>query len=496
MPSHNGESIADRPSREAGARVFVGVLVCAAIGGALGAWYVAASGLTLSHYDARAHLVVARRVADSLTPGWRQFGAVWLPLPHLLNAIPVQWDWAYRTGAVAVAISVLVLSSGLAALAQRLFARTGSLVVALTAPALILTNPNVLYLQGTPMTEPILIGLALASLAALDAWIEIPSRASRGRAAWLVAALVLTRYEGWLIAAGLLAVTLAATRRRPLRELLWLVTPTLLALLGFLVLSWASTGRWLLSMDFFVPDGEALHQPLKAAGLVMSGVRELSSLPFVAAAGLGALVCLVAARRHLTALLPLALLLGGILPLGAFTEGHPFRIRYMVPLVAACGVLAALALAAVPRRVRAFAAAALLLAALWISPPIDPSAPMVLEAQWGTPLRQERERLIEALPQIYDGTPILASMGSGRVSLMHEASRIGLNIRNFLHEGNGDLWLEAIKSPRRSVRWVLIEERAEGADKLAARARTDPEFLAGFDRVADGGGLALYRRKE
>ena len=64
-------------------------------------------GLTLSHYDARGHLIVARRIFDSITPGWQQIGAVWLPLPHLLNAIPVQIDVFYRTGLSAVAISVL-----------------------------------------------------------------------------------------------------------------------------------------------------------------------------------------------------------------------------------------------------------------------------------------------------------------------------------------------------------------------------------------------------
>ena len=59
-------------------------------------------GLTLSHYDAKAHLVVARRVLDSLTPEYSQIGAVWLPLPHLLNLLPVQIDWMYRTGASGV----------------------------------------------------------------------------------------------------------------------------------------------------------------------------------------------------------------------------------------------------------------------------------------------------------------------------------------------------------------------------------------------------------
>ena len=67
-------------------------------------------GLTLSHYDAKGHLVVARRVIDSLTPGWQQIGAVWLPLPHLLNLLPVQVDVLYRTGASGVAISIASLA--------------------------------------------------------------------------------------------------------------------------------------------------------------------------------------------------------------------------------------------------------------------------------------------------------------------------------------------------------------------------------------------------
>ena len=69
--------------------------------GAFAAIHYHRLGLTLSHYDARGHLVVARRIIDSLTPGWQQIGAVWLPLPHLLNALPVQVDAFYRTGASA-----------------------------------------------------------------------------------------------------------------------------------------------------------------------------------------------------------------------------------------------------------------------------------------------------------------------------------------------------------------------------------------------------------
>jgi hypothetical protein len=68
-------------------------------------------------------------------------------------------------------------------------------------------------------------------------------------------------------------------------------------------------------------------------------------------------------------------------------------------------------------------------------------------------------------------------------------------LRDFLHEGNGDLWIEALKRPRLSVRWILMEEVAEGGDMLAQRARSDSTFLDGFERISEGGGLVLYGRR-
>ena len=44
--------------------------VLAAILGTYSASVYWRAGLTLSHYDAKAHLVVARRIFDSLTPSW------------------------------------------------------------------------------------------------------------------------------------------------------------------------------------------------------------------------------------------------------------------------------------------------------------------------------------------------------------------------------------------------------------------------------------------
>ena len=493
MESDNRAIIADGPRGADDRRVFWIVFAAAAVAGSLAAVHYARVGLTLSHYDARAHLLVARRVFDSLTPGWRQLGGAWLPLPHLLNLAPVAWTVNYRTGASAVALSIGALAWGLASFAGHLRRRTGSGAAAITAPLLILANPNVLYLQSTPMTEPLLIGLSLAALVAVDRWSRDPAESATRRAGWLLAALVLTRYEGWLVAAGLLAIGAVGMRRSLLETATLALYPTV-AIAGFLVLSWASTGQWLVTSGFFEPNNPARHQPLAALGEVASATYDLAG-PVVIALGIAGVAAGAwhsRGRGFVSGLLPLALLLPALLPLAAFDAGHPYRVRYMVPIVVACAAWTGFAIALVPSRLRALAAAVIAAAGLIVRTPIDARAPMVLEAQRESPTRAERRAITEYLASSYDGTPILASMDS-LGHYMQETSAIGLNVRNFVHEGNGDLWLDAVGSPRRHVRWVLIEELAEGGDQLAQRARRDPAFLEGFTPVAKGGGAVLYK---
>ena len=140
--------------------------------GVAATWSYARRASRSSHYDAKAHLVVARRILDSLTPGWEQIGAVWLPLPHLLNLLPVQIDVFYRTGASAIAISMLSFAvtaachrrdrdhaHRLARRRRRWRRRSFAL------------NPNVLYLQSTPMTEPLLFALTSLVVLHLTDWV-------------------------------------------------------------------------------------------------------------------------------------------------------------------------------------------------------------------------------------------------------------------------------------------------------------------------------------
>lgn len=479
-------------------------LVAALLAIALGtyaAWFYARAGLTLSHYDAKAHLVVARRVIDSLTPGWKQLGAVWLPLPHLLNLLPVQVDFFYRTGAFAVAISILCFGLLAYACTRLILDATGSRAAALAGLAVVALNPDVLYLQATPMTEPLLLALTTMSVVALSRWIDHDGTRGMAVTGLLMAAACLTRYEAWPVTAAALAVALAALWRRgnpfgvALRRTAGLAVYPIIAGAAFMLQSRLTVGHWFVTDGFYVVDNPDMGRPFKTIGSIWWASHQLNGYGVLLCAAGGAVAVLVNGlrdRRQAKSLVVLALAACAALPWYAFFIGHPFRFRYMVPLVPALAVWAGIGVG-LTRRFRLAAAAALVGLVLFETHPFDRSAPMVQEAQLDRQHSQQRQAVTEYLRQHRHGEKILVSLAS-LSHYVQELSAIGVNVRDVVHEGNGDIWAAAIETPRAYVGWILVEELSEGGDALAARAREYPEFLRGFTRVAEGGGVALYRR--
>jgi hypothetical protein len=539
--------------------------LAAAIGGALVAWHYHTLGLTLSHYDARGHLIVARRIADSITPGWQQIGAVWLPLPHLLNAMPVQIDLFYRTGASAVAISIASYAIATGAIAWIVSWLTGSEIAAAAGAAVFALNPNVLYLQSTPMTEPLLLATTTVAVAMLLSWsmadltswrradLKVCTTPDGGRAGlnvcttpdggraglnvcttpdggraglnvcttgdsdsrsaglqachvgWAFALACLTRYEAWPVTASALAAAAWTRWRRgqPLASALRAVAAVAIypaiAIGGFTIFSRVVVGAWFVGADFFVPENKALGDPMMAASEIGWGARMLGGalLTWIGGAGVALAVGLgLLSRRRADALTAVALLGMAAIPWTAFLRGHPFRIRYMVPLIAIEAIGAGIAVGMVPaRRLRAACAIALFALVGYELRPLDASAPMVVEAQWDRPNAPLRAQVTACVSRPLSGEKIMASMGS-LGHYMQEASQSGLAIRDFLHEGNGDIWLAALERPRPFAAWMLIEEKAEGGDMLAHIARERPSFLQGYARVCEAAGLVLYQRAE
>ncbi|MEQ1758867.1 MAG: hypothetical protein ABL986_11155 [Vicinamibacterales bacterium] len=480
------------------------VLACCALLVGVAAWaYYFNAGLVLSHYDAKAHLVVARRVIDNLTPGWQQVGAVWLPLPHLLLLFPVQIDLLYRTGLAGSLLSLTCL--GVTAFAMASFVRrtTGSSPGAMAAVALLTLNPNLLYLFTTPMTEPLLFAVTSLLIWWLTGWLGGQTTRVPRLAGVLLIAAAWTRYEAWAViaAAGLLSLAILLWQRAPSsdiarRALAYSVWP-IGAALAFLVDSRITVGQWFVSDGFFVPDPTYAGKMGATLQAIAEGTVDLSGSVVVLVATAGAAATVIVGLRHRVrsgAWIGLALLGSLALPLTAFFDGHPFRIRYMTPLVAAAALWAGMAVGALPRRFQWMAAGGLVLAALAQAPPLSGTAPMVIEAQLDRPAGAAREVVSECLSSNYRGEKVLASMGA-LAHYMQELSWYGFALRDFVHEGNGIIWEVALETgPAPVTGWMLVEEVAEGGDVLAQRIRRDPAFAAGMTRVCASGGVALYRR--
>ena len=490
----------------------------AGIIGAAAAVHYANHGLTLTHYDARAHLVVARRILDSLTPGWQQVGAVWLPLPHVLNALPAQVDAWYRSGASAVAISVLSMALACGSLAALLLRTTGSVVAALAGSALMMLNPNVLYLQSTPMTEPLLFGLCLLSVAltaraldsaASDAGPGLGARGSGletkntgwGAASGVLAAACMTRYEAWPITAAVVVLAVVVMLRRGAP---WTVAAhagaalaswPIIAVIVFSMNSRWVIGSWFVPSDFFVPENvKALGNPAEAWRQIDEGLRLLAGSVLVWSGYLGAVlvgIALIRRRSPHSVVLLLAMAAAAALPMAAYLKGHPFRIRYDLPLVTAAAALAAGGIALLHPLVRLPAAALVLGGTLLQLTPFDSSAPLVQESQRELTAMTGRRVVTTYLREHYDGTTIMMSMGS-LAHYMHDLSNEGFEIRNFLHEGNGEIWRFAMLGPRGHAGWLMFERHAEGGDAMF-HASQRPRWLDGFEMVSEGGGVSLYR---
>jgi hypothetical protein len=178
----------------------------------------------LLYGDAVAHINIARRIFDSRSAGPLQLGTVWLPLPHILM-IPFvighrMWTSGWG-GSVPSMIAFVVGAVGL----FRLVRGRASRVTAWIATAIFLLNPNLLYMQSTGMTETIFLATFVWALVYLDEFLRGMFPDERSRAAMLkptqavercgmaLAAAILTRYDGWILAAVVALVIMGALVR-------------------------------------------------------------------------------------------------------------------------------------------------------------------------------------------------------------------------------------------------------------------------------------------
>lgn len=158
------------------------------------------SGDIVRYGDAESHLNIAKRVVHSITPGLAQLGGIWLPLPHMLMVPFVFFDPLWRSGLAGSIVSGASFIVVVITIFQLTLLITQNKWASLVASVVFMINPNVLYMQSTPMTE-----LPLIAFYTLSTYFFVAYLYSKGKlnllllAAFFGFCTTLTRYDGWFL---------------------------------------------------------------------------------------------------------------------------------------------------------------------------------------------------------------------------------------------------------------------------------------------------------
>jgi hypothetical protein len=200
-------------------RLLAGLALCASVVSFL---FYFRRGDVLLYGDAVAHINIARRVFDSQTPGLLQLGTVWLPLPHLMMVPFLISDAMWQTGAggsipslVAYVFGVVGVFRLVRGVLWRQAESTLPAHVAAWSAALVhAANPNLIYMQATAMGEAVYLAFFIWAVVYFGEFARGEGTALK-KCGLCLAAACLTRYDGWFLAAGMVAGVVVVSAHPP-----------------------------------------------------------------------------------------------------------------------------------------------------------------------------------------------------------------------------------------------------------------------------------------
>jgi hypothetical protein len=371
----------------------------------------------------------------------------------------------------------------------------------LAAVLLFALNPNMLYLQSTPMTET----LQMAAVAAL-VWATLWFRETQSMWAVIAAAVAsnagsLTRYESWFLIPFVCLYLLGVAKQKRHAVLF-----AALAAVGPLL--WLADNRYYYGKALEFYNGPysamAIYQRQLAQGIryptdhnwsasllyYRTAARLVVGGPLLAFGVAGAMVAVWRRMWWPLALLSLAPLFliwslhsgGTPLTLPQLGPWGLYNTRYAIAVLPLAALAAAALTTLLPPRFQVAGAVALAVGAslpMWIVPS-DPapnnSTPICWkEARENSELRRAwTGPAAEFLAANYrPGSGVLYTFGSGLSEVLRRA---GTPLRQGLHEGNGLIWTATLAEPVRFLReeWALA---IPGDEVAAAMMRAEGQGM-------------------
>ncbi len=553
MPTRIQQRVVSRPKTSLAARVFgdrwLTILALVTVALSIGStYYYLITNKILTYIDAMSHLMIARRVFDNATPGLAQLGGIWLPLPHVLMFPFVGNDYLWRTGLAGSLVGMICYF--LAVIFLFLTARriTKNSVASFVGTLLFALNPNVLYMQSTPMSELVYLAMLCGTCFFYVAWIQDDDPKQLILAGIMVFLATLSRYDGWPVALALIGLTPVITfirHRHFARAEAYTIILAIVALFGVAFwLLWCALifhdPLYFQRSEFsaqaqqiqYLNNGSLytyknIFQSVRYFGL--AGLRVSGALTVV----LGALGCVAWVLQTLWNLVKnrsqLMDIVGAIIvfvPIAfnvyalyqgqtiiylpeALPPGTPpafFNTRYGLGLLPLAALAFPILFSWILRLLKSrniglsLGRAVLVLATLSIiafqnrvqavTDIVTLRDPMVVACQTSS------HNVLEYLSTHYNGGLILGTAyGASPVYLMGPA--LGIPFRNIVYEGNNTIWNEVVAHPSAHVDWVMVNP-TESSDLVARALKiNDPGFQSAFNLVAtDTDGYQLYRRHD
>lgn len=487
------------------------------------AW-AAASGTTLDYLDSMSHLLIAERLLEASTPGAGQLGGVWLPLPHLLAAPFAVYQPLMRSGFGGSVLSMVSYVVTTGCLYRAALGLTDRRVAGLAAVLVFATNPNVLYMQSTPMTELPLLAGASAAVASIVSWCRTDDHRHLLRAALATVVTTLVRYEGWVLLAALLLIVGWQSWRRHRaadRRQRWYRTRADLVLYGLLsssgVVGWLVwnavifgdplnflRGEFAKSQLWVSPGEPAVGDWGVAAATYLWALFDVIGPVVLAAALLGLACCAWRTRLRSEAAAPVAMLV--FLPFYVYAlysgkrplhveqlNGDLYNVRFALVMVVPVALLVGYLAAAVHRRFAPWG----VLAGVGISSVVLTTGGITTlqEPQAFRTSRLERTSTAGAtwLRDHYDhGRVLMQSWGNETISF---ESRIPL--RNVIYEGSYKQWEPALSDPAaHGIRWIHLAHARGVPDEVWSRFHGSRTLEASYVLVYEDADRQVYRLRE
>lgn len=444
---------------------------------------------SLTYYgDSASHLVGSRKFVDWMNPGLHNMGTVWLPLPHFLLLPFTLIDPLFRTGFAGLAVSLPSVAITSSFLYRMIKSQIGISSIAFAGALLYASNPNIMYLGITAMTEAPFMLFFVASAYYFQKWyqnLDTNNLHYLVKCSIFVSLATLCRYEGWVIPIFVILFTVVSMAMKKIDAKHRAYTMLISAL------SLSGVAIWLIwnayqyndpleftNAQYYSAASQALArsnrenlllQPLNVASIYSITALAMYGPVLLAAAILGYILHRRFEGRQKRSKLYICLVLPSvftvitlIIGIGEMTQW--FNARFLILLSPLIILLVSIYIIKLPKRIRRnHLAVAGIISSLFLYQLATPAfgAVTFLDAKNGFFWKQNpfAAQAGEALRSLYDGGNIFILTGSAQEHRIMLSS--GIALRQFDEIIESSTWKASFKEPWLYDKWVVISNEPD-----------------------------------